>query len=91
MSSFERKYIYSKDDFKSRFVVAEWERGKDWESGLSGANNYIWADKPGPTAYNRELHPISWDQPQCKRILKKSVNMCITESHCCPAEISTPP
>ena len=31
----KKVYLYSKDDFKSRFVVAEWEGGEDWGSGVS--------------------------------------------------------
>ena len=35
MSSLERKYIYSKDGFKSRCVVAEWEgEGRTGNLGL---------------------------------------------------------
>ena len=32
---------------------------------------------------------MSWDKPQWKRIFKMNVCVCVTESLCCAAEIST--
>ena len=46
-------------------------------------------DQQGPIVIAQELHSISCDKPEWKRIQKRYGCVCISESLCCRAEINT--
>ena len=55
---------------------------EDWELGKQRNEK-----QQSPTVTRKELYSVFSDKPHEKE-LEKKISMCITESHCCAAELN---